>query len=183
MMNEFKLMNNKNNISNSPDSNIEKITGLITGVFFLLLTIALSCTWSILFVSFLANSPNIEYCRNLRAWDTALYIYGFINAGFILIILILNIVFKNNSSVLQSVSKMNSFKMCINSIAGPTFIIGISIVYFGLKNPEYCGDNLSTLNLVFLIIEYSLIGLVFLILFCVCCCACCCAAFSSGTKE
>ena len=109
--------------------------------------------------------------------------YTFRQPYTILIILILNIVFKNNSSVLQSVSKMNSFKMCINSIAGPTFIIGISIVYFGLKNPEYCGDNLSTLNLVFLIIEYSLIGLVFLILFCVCCCACCCAAFSSGTKE
>ena len=169
--------NNNNYTADKPNTNIkienedihiqtseEKFKGIFMGTIFtivlLLIGLSYGITWAALFIRYTDENKYQfqEECKILIKWDRALYIVLIITSALHLISSIIQIIAsaKNkDSSIPQYITFSRSY---INYIAGIVILIGINVEYFNLDQPKLCG-KLAKLNLAYIIIEWSMMGI------------------------
>ena len=127
--------------------------------------IVYNLVWAIIFASVLSKYSNNETCDTIRRWDTALFIFYFVLVAINLIFLLLNMFITDNAK-LAKVTAANNIRACFTGIGSFVILIGISASYGDLSMPSFCGDGLATLNLLYIIIEWIIVGFVLAILLC-----------------
>lgn len=155
-------------ISDTPEN---KVGTIFRGTFFtilvLLLSLSYGMTWGILFVVYTSNKKYDPACNNLISWDRALYIVQFISAGLHLISSIFQLIatsYDRDSSIPKYIMGCRS---CLVYIAGLTILLGINVSYFSQPNIKVCGD-LMTLNLAYIITEWTILGSCICLVYVVC---------------
>ena len=141
-------------------------TFLITS---LLISLGSNIAFIVLFIMYSGEEADNVSCATLINWDKGLYIS--------LIILTAATFIKTcyELSALPETPKSGLYgtAYCLNTMAGLScFVcwIGIQAVYFNLEVSGVC-NNLGKLNLAYIIFNYAMIGVAFLMCFFMCFCA------------
>ena len=131
-----------------------------------LISLGSSITFIVLFIMYTGDEAANVSCHTLINWDKGLYISLIITtvASFFKTILIVSG---------EAKSGLTGAFTCLVATAGlSTFVcwIGVQAVYFNLEVSGVC-NNLGKLNFAYIIFTYAMIGVMFIMCFCVCFCA------------
>ena len=156
---------------------LASITSTLYQVSALLFAIGYNILWAILFIIYKAKYPSSETCDALRGWDTAIIVFFFILAGINALFLIMFLFAKKDETVNKLVA-YNNLKSSLTFIGYITILVGVTVSYSALNDPQICGESLADLNIAFIIIEWIVLGLSLCLIFCLCCCTLIIAKFT-----
>ncbi len=156
-------------LEENSENRVKKIfMGTFFTILLLLLNLSYGLVWGILFSVYTEkeiNDPNYDItCNNIVSWDKALYIVQFISTGLHLISSIFQLIATNYDQDSNIPKYLMGIRSCIVYIAGMTILLGINVAYFNHENIDACG-SLKSLNLAFIITEWTIYGF--------CCCLVC----------
>jgi hypothetical protein len=156
-----------------------KVRSVFMGTFFTLLVLLISVsygmTWGVLFVVYIGQNDYHPVCDIIKAWDRALYVVFFISSGLHLISTIFQLIATSYDKDSNIPKYIMGCRSCFSFIAGLTILIGINISYFSNEDISLCAD-LQTLNLAYIITEWTLMGFCF-------CCVCVVCSLSICLKK
>ncbi len=170
-MTEIEMVNikdMKNAVSNDNDEQKENnsFRNIFLSSFFtiviLIISVSYGVTWVVLFIVYLKNteSENLpSVCDALIKWDKVLIIIQLITTSlhFISSIIQLFNSAQGEETADSIVRYITTCRSCINYIAGIVILLAINITYFKIEDASQCG-NIGVLNLVYIIIEWCLVG-------------------------
>ena len=148
---------------------LSSLSNTLFQISILIFAIIYCIVWAVLFVVFKSRYEWVEPCDSLRNWDTALYIFYFILAG-INTIFLLSHLFARKQETIAKIANFNNLRSFITGIGSLIILIGVTASYSKLNNPDICGENLSDLNLSYIIIEWVTMGISIIMMICMCCC-------------
>ena len=138
--------------------------------FIFILVILYNTSVGTVFYYYILQEDYTKNCTSLINWNTALIFYHYISGSFSLITLLLQIFKKEYISQIPLFMIRISL-ICISEI---TIFIGINInvltKYLDNNLILFCGDSISRLNVIYLILEWSLLIIIISITIILCIC-------------
>jgi hypothetical protein len=141
--------------------------GTLFTIILLIISVSYGVTWSVLFIIYIDLELPAE-CDSIKSWDKVLIVVSFISAGLHIISSVIQLI-GSAQDVDSNIAKyITTIRSCINCLSGIVLLLAINIEYYSLDNPSIC-EELATLNLVYIIVEWCLVGffICFVVVLCV----------------
>jgi hypothetical protein len=142
-------------------------TGTIWSIMALLLSVSYGVIWGSFFLVYSSRDVYPKTCQTLIKWDQAIYILYFISVSLHLVSTLIQFIVNTRDRESPIPKFITAFRSCLSYLAGMAILIGLTLEYASLEEPEKCGD-LAKINMIYIILEWTILLTCVLFVYVVC---------------